>query len=82
MALCDDIEGEVEGGEGAREGGNVCKIMADLCLLYGRNQYNIVKINIYIYIYIYTHTHTHTYPYKTVWHLKNKTLQLKKNLKP
>ena len=53
MALCDDLEGEVEG---AREGGNVCKIMADLCLLYGRNQHNIVKIKNYIYIYIHTHT--------------------------
>ena len=73
MALCDDLEEEVEG---AREGGNVCKIMADLCLLYGRNQHNIVKIKNYIYIYIPTHTHPHI---KIVWLLKNKTLQLKKN---
>ena len=30
MALCDDLEGEMGGGEGAREGGNVSIIMADL----------------------------------------------------
>lgn len=31
MALCDDLEGEMVGGEGAREGRNVGIIMADLC---------------------------------------------------
>ena len=40
--LRDDPEGWEEGRE-AKEGGDVCIIMAELHSLYGRNQHNIVK---------------------------------------